>query len=104
MVSLSEGVAQFKEHQQDYRHNGGKSLYIKHLLDHNHSLQSIDNSMHLLHTAQKGRLLNIIENFYNHRETMANNQLTEKMTTKSNIIFDVIVCHTQPLDVIQNAT
>jgi hypothetical protein len=36
-------------------------------------LQSIDISMHILHTAEKGRLLNIIDHFYIHRETTANN-------------------------------
>jgi hypothetical protein len=72
----------FKEHQQDYKHNGGKSLYAKH---------PIENSMHTLHTAGKERLLNTIENFYIHRETIANNQLNEKTTTKSNIIFDIIL-------------
>jgi hypothetical protein len=80
----------FKEHQQDYKHNGGKSLYAKHLMEHNHPLHPIENSMHILHTASKGKLLNTIENFYIHRETIANNQLNEKTTTKSNIIFDII--------------
>jgi hypothetical protein len=90
----------FKEHEQDYRHKSGKSVNAKHLLDYNHPLQSIDNSMHILHTTEKRRLLNMIENFYVHSETIANNQLTDRMTAKSNILFDVIVRHTQPLDVI----
>jgi hypothetical protein len=94
----------FKEHEQDHRHNSGKSLYAKHLLDYNHPLQSTDNSMHILHTAEKGRLLNVIENFYIHKETAANNQLNDRMTAKPNILFDVILCHTQPLDVIRNTT
>jgi hypothetical protein len=87
---------QFKEHEQDHRYNGGKSLYTKHLLDHNHLSQSTDNSLHILCTAQKGRLLNVIRNFYSHRETVVNNQLNEKMTTKSNIILVMIIRHTQP--------
>jgi hypothetical protein len=80
----------FKEHEQDYRHNNNKSLYAKHLLDYNHPFHSIDNSMHILHTAGKGRLLNVIENFYIHKETAANNQLNDRMTTTPNILFDVI--------------
>jgi hypothetical protein len=60
--------------------------------------------MHILHTASKGRLLNTIENFYIHRETTANNQLNEKMITKPNNIFDVILQHTQPPDVTHNTT
>jgi hypothetical protein len=64
------------------------------------------NSMHVLHTANKGRLLNTIENFYMHRETVANNQLNDKMTTKPNPVFDAIIRHTQappPPDVTHNA-
>jgi hypothetical protein len=60
--------------------------------------------MHILHTAEKGRLLNVTENFYSHREATANNQLNDRMTAKSNILFDVILRHTQPLDVIRNTT
>jgi hypothetical protein len=60
--------------------------------------------MHILHTTNKGRLLNTIENFYIHRETVANNQLNEKMTTKPNIIFDVILRYTQPPDITHNKT
>jgi hypothetical protein len=71
-------------------------------MEHNHPFHPIKNSMHILHTASKGRLLNTIENFYIHRETTANNQLDEKMTTKPNIIFDVILRHTQPPDVTHN--
>jgi hypothetical protein len=55
--------------------------------------------MHIFHTANKGRLLNTLENFYIHRETVANKQLNEKMTIIPNIILDVIVRHTKPRDV-----
>jgi hypothetical protein len=80
----------------------GKLVYGKYLMEHNHPFNPIENSMHILDTASKGRLLNTIENFYIHRETGANNQLNEKMTTKPNIIFDVILRHTQPCDVTHN--
>jgi hypothetical protein len=43
----------FKEHQQDYKHNGGKSLYAKHLIEHNHPFHHTENSMLILHTASK---------------------------------------------------
>jgi hypothetical protein len=79
-------------------------LYAKYLLDYNNPLQSINNSMHILHTAEKGRLLNVIENIYIHTETAANNQLNDRMTAKSNIFFDVILRHIQALDVIRNTT
>jgi hypothetical protein len=33
-------------------------------MEHNHPFHPIENSMHILHTASKGRLLNTIEKFY----------------------------------------
>jgi hypothetical protein len=101
---LASFRTRFKEHEQDYRHNSGKSLYGKHLVDYNHPLQSIDSSMHILRTAENGRLLNVIEKFYFHTETTANNQLNDRMTAEYNILFDVILRHTQPLEVIRNTT
>jgi hypothetical protein len=62
----------FKEYEQDYRHNHKKSLYAKHLLDHNHPFHSIDNAMHI-YIRKKGRLLRVIENFYTHKESAENN-------------------------------
>jgi hypothetical protein len=93
----------FKEHQQDHKYNRGKSLYAKHLSENNHPFPPIESSMHMLHTARKGRLLNTIENFYIHKETVANNQLNDKMTTKPNPIFDAVLHHMQPYDVRHNA-
>jgi hypothetical protein len=73
-------------------------------MKHNHPFYPIANSMHIQHTESKGRLLNTIENFYIHIETTANKQLNENKTTKLNIIFDIILRHTQPPDVTQNTT
>jgi hypothetical protein len=93
----------FKEHQQDHKYNRRKSLYAKHLSENNHSFPNTESSIKILHTARKGRLLNTIENFYIHKETVANNQLNDKMT-KPNPIFDAIIRHMQPHDVTCNAT
>jgi hypothetical protein len=54
--------------------------------------------MHVLHTAEKARMLNIIENFYICKETAANNQLNDRMTVAPNIVFDTILRHAQTLD------
>jgi hypothetical protein len=54
--------------------------------------------------ARKGRLFNTTDNFYNHKETVANNQLNNKMMTKPNPIFDAVIHHMQPHDIIHNAT
>jgi hypothetical protein len=52
----------------------------------------------------KGKTITCNRNVHVHRETTANNQLNDRMTAKSNILFDVILRHTQPLDVIRNTT
>jgi hypothetical protein len=75
-----------------------KSYYAKHLLDHNHPLHSIEDTMLILHTTEKGRLLNIIKNFYIYNETAAKNQHNDRMTVAPSIIFDKILRHAQTRD------
>jgi hypothetical protein len=81
----------YKEHAQDYKLNHKKSQFAKHLLEHNHSLDLIEESMSILHTTNKGKMLNTIEKFYIYKETDANNQLNDKSTVTPNIIFDTVI-------------
>jgi hypothetical protein len=74
------------------------------MAQHDHPFQPMVNSMHILYTANKGRPLNTVENLYIHRETVTNNQLNERMTTKPIIIMNVILHHTQPLNITRNTT
>jgi hypothetical protein len=60
--------------------------------------------MQVLHTMEKGRMLNIIENFYIYRETAANNQLNDSMTsppisylTQFYVMYRPVTLHSQPL-------
>ena len=47
--------------------------------------------MENVHFTNKGRLMDTFERFYIFRETKLNNQIADKPTVKSNIIFDTIV-------------
>jgi hypothetical protein len=78
---------------QDYSHNYRKSHFTKHLLELNHPLGTLAQTMTILHTAKKGRMLNTIERYYILEEAHHNNQLNDRATVTPNIIFDTIFCH-----------
>jgi hypothetical protein len=50
----------FKEHVLDYKYTNNKSNFAKHFLENKHSFNSMENSMEILHTTSKGRMLNTI--------------------------------------------
>jgi hypothetical protein len=84
-------VSQLPEHQQDYtRYRIAQA--IDRLYQREAGTQPTLKKQHL----QQKKIL--------HRETTANNQLDENMTTKPNIFFDVILRHTQPPHVTHNTT
>jgi hypothetical protein len=47
--------------------------------------------METVQLTSKGRIMNTLEKFYIFRQTKLNNQINEKMTVKSNVIFDTII-------------
>jgi hypothetical protein len=49
--------------------------------------------MEVVHTAKKGRMLDILEKFYIYKETKHGNQINDKLTIQSNPIFEVLVQH-----------
>jgi hypothetical protein len=59
----------FKEHTQVYNQHTKKSYFVKHLLEHNHPLHPIEETMEIIHTTGKGRKLNVIEKYYIYKET-----------------------------------
>jgi hypothetical protein len=80
---------------QDYSHNYRKSQFAKHLLELNHSLGTLEQTMATLHTAKKGRMLNTIERYYILEEAHHDNQLN-RATVTPNIIFDTIIRNKTP--------
>jgi hypothetical protein len=82
----------FKEHIQDYNQRTKKSYFAKHLLEHNHPLHPIEETMEIINTTGKGRMLNVIEKYYIYKVTAENNQLNDRLTATPNAIFDTLLC------------
>jgi hypothetical protein len=51
----------------------------------------MENSMEILYTTSKGRMLNTIEKFYVYKETKNNSQINDRHTVTPNVIFDTIL-------------
>jgi hypothetical protein len=88
--------ARFKEHKFDYRSNNQKSNFAKHLLDHGHAWHSIEDIMTVLHSANKGRMLNTLERFYIYAESKKQNQINDQHTVFPNPIFDKLLQPPRP--------
>jgi len=54
----------FQEHFSDYKYANSKSKFTQHLLDNRHSLGSTEDIMDIIHTTNKGRLLDTTDRFY----------------------------------------
>lgn len=82
----------FKEHVQDYIYYNNKSNFANHLLENKNSFNSMENSIEILHTTWKGRMLNNIEKFYIYRETKNNYKINDRHNIVTpNVIFDTIL-------------
>jgi len=83
----------FQEHIRDFKYNNRKSAFAQHLLDNGHSIGKMEDIMKVVHIKNKGRTLNALENCRIYKETMANNQINDKQTSKSNKIFETMLKH-----------
>jgi hypothetical protein len=81
----------YQEHKRDFDTKSTKSLFAKHLLDTNHQLHPMENSMTILCYQQKGRKLNTLEQFHIYKVTKEGKQLNEQHTEKYNPIFETIL-------------
>lgn len=76
----------FNEHVKDYQYNRNKSTYANHLLKNNHNIDTIENSLKILHIQNKSTKLNTLETFeiYNHKHNIINENTIDK-----NALFDL---------------
>jgi hypothetical protein len=51
----------------------------------------MENSIEILHTTSKVRMLNTIDKFCMYKETKNNSQINDKRTVTPNVIFDIIL-------------
>ena len=49
--------------------------------------------MKIIHVTKKGRMLSTLECFHIYKETKAENQINDKLTTRENAIFEAILKH-----------
>jgi hypothetical protein len=81
----------FQEHLRDLKYNNQKSKFAQHLLDKQHSMDRMENTMDIIHITSKGKMIDTIEKYYIYREIKLNNQINDKLTVQPNIIFKTLV-------------
>jgi len=47
--------------------------------------------MEVVHVIKKGKLMDTLECFHIYKETKADNQINDRLTTKENVIFETII-------------
>jgi hypothetical protein len=85
----------FQEHLRDYKQRSKKSKFAKHLLENKHPIGPMEHIMETIHLTNKGRMMDTLKRYYIFRQTKLNKQINDKLTVKSNIIFETIV-HEDP--------
>jgi len=81
----------FQEHLRDFKYNNQKSKFVQHLLDKQHSMDVMENTVDVIHIISKGKMMDTIEKYYIYRETKLNNQINDKLTVNPNIILKTLV-------------
>ena len=83
----------FHEHLRDFKLGNGKSSFAQHLIENGHLFSQTQDTMEIVQLTTNVQMMDTLEKFYIYRETKINNQVNSRMTVKSNIIFDTIVCN-----------
>ena len=77
-------LTRYKEYHRDYKYNNGTSKYAQHLLKNRHFIGPIYNTMEILHTMKKGKLMDTWEKFHIYEETKLGSQINDKNTVSQN--------------------
>jgi hypothetical protein len=72
--------------QQDYN-----SKYAQHLVENDHPMAPINETMEVVQVVKKGHYMNALQRFYVYEETHRNNQLNEKPKAGYNRLFVTII-------------
>jgi hypothetical protein len=54
----------FQEHLRDFKYNNQKSKFAQHLLDKQHSMDRMENTMDIIHITSKAKMMDTIEKYY----------------------------------------
>jgi hypothetical protein len=58
----------YKEHIRDIRSNKGNTGYVNHILNTGHTYGTLENTLQVISTQNKGPNLNILERFHIYKE------------------------------------
>jgi len=89
-------LAKFKEHRAAFRTNSQSSNFAKHLIEHTHSFDPIQNTMQILQRQNKGAYLNTIERCYIYAEFTKNHHLNDEHTISLKKTFETLLMPDQP--------
>ena len=84
-------LTRYREHFWDYKYGNGNSKCAQHLLDNKHSISPIHETMNILHTIKKGKMMDTIGKFCIYIETKLGHQINDKNIITQNILFDTFV-------------
>ena len=70
----------FREHFNYFKHGNGCSKFAQHLIEHRHAIGSTDQIMNVLHSINKGKMMDTLEKFHIYKETKLENQINNKKT------------------------
>jgi hypothetical protein len=68
-----------------------KSYFAKNLLELDHTIGPIEETIDIIHTTGKVRILNLIAKYYIYKAIAHNNQLNERLTVTPKAIFDTLL-------------
>ena len=66
-------------------------LYAQHLIEHDHPIGTIQNTMQILRHQNKGTHLNTLERFHIYTEYITDNHINDSQTIFPKKIFDAIL-------------
>ena len=84
----------YREHIRDFKYNSGNSKYAQHLIENGHSFGPINESVTILHTINKGKMMDSLEKVHTYNITKASNEINDRNTVTQNILFDVVLQQT----------
>jgi hypothetical protein len=81
----------YKEHIRAIQYNKKEnSTYAQHIIDTGHTYGTIQNTMEILHTTQKGKYMNCLEKFHIYCAHKDKKQMNEILFDTHNPVFDII--------------
>ena len=85
----------YREHKHDFKYMIHKSKFAQHLLEEDHSFDTMENVMEVIRFANKGRMMDALEKFYIYDATRKGTQINDRLTIQRNPVFEAILRYQQ---------